>query len=393
MSSPSLWVWLSTLRGLSQSAVPTLLEHFGSPTEIYSAPIAEIAELLGGEDKAEPFKNKNLAQADRILGQCATLGIGVITMQDAAYPDRLKNIPDPPCVLYVKGRLPSFDLYPAIAVVGTRKPSAYGLYAAKTISAELADAGVIIVSGMAAGCDSAAHSGALHAGRPTVAVLGCGPDICYPRESTLIYSDIPVHGAIVSEYPPGTAPTRLSFPRRNRIISGLSNGILVAEAPEKSGALITADLALAQGRDVYAVPGNIDSPGSSGGNRLIKQGAKLVTGAADILEDLIPVYGTQMSLRPVIPPETENDPYLSGGHIEIYRPEPEPQSAGASEKEESASTPEEKILALLKRGYMYLDDIISATGLGSDEVNVALTMLELDGSVSALPGNVFGIIK
>lgn len=391
MSSLSLWVWLSALRGLSQSAVPDLLDRFGSPTELYSAPVSEIAEVLGSEEKAEPFKNKNLAEADRILGQCATLGISVITLQDAAYPDRLKNIPDPPCVLYIKGRMPAFDLYPAIAVVGTRKPSAYGLYAAKTVSAELADAGVIIVSGMAAGCDSAAHSGALHAGRPTVAVLGCGPDICYPRESTLIYSDIPVHGAIVSEYPPGTAPTRLSFPRRNRIISGLSNGILVAEAPDKSGALITADLALAQGRDVYAIPGNIDSPGSSGGNRLIKQGAKLVMSAADILEDLIPIYGTQMSLRPVPPADTENDPYLSGGRIEVYRPAPTGEGTPAGE--ENGASAEERILSLLKKGYMYLDDIISATGLPSEEVNVALTMLELDGSVSALPGNVFGIIK
>ena len=390
MSSPALWIWLSTLKGLPQTALHSLLEHFGSPTEIYSASLKEIGEVLSSPEKAEIFKNKSLVEADRILGQCATLGISVITYQDASYPERLRNISDPPAVLYVKGRLPAFDLYPAIAVVGTRNPSAYGLYAAKSISAELADAGVIIVSGMALGCDSAAHSGALHAGRSTVAVLGCGPDICYPAESRLIYSDIPVHGAIVSEYPPGTPPTRHSFPRRNRIISGLSNGVLVAEAPEKSGALITADLALNQGRDIYAVPGNIDSPGSSGGNTLIKHGAKLVTGAADILEDLIPVYGTQMSLRPVPPANTENDPYLSGGHIEVFRPEQQKSSADADKDKESLSA-EERIKALLKNGYMYLDDIITATELPSEEVNVALTMLELDGSVSALPGNVFGL--
>lgn len=390
MSSPALWVWLSAIKGLPQTALVPLLERFGSPTEIYSASLNEIEEVLGSSEKADLFRNKSLAEADRILGQCATLGISVITYQDASYPDRLRNIPDPPAVLYVKGRLPAFDLYPAIAVVGTRNPSAYGLYAAKKISGELADTGVIIVSGMALGCDSAAHSGALHAGRPTVAVLGSGPDVCYPAESRLIYSDIPVHGAIVSEYPPGTAPTKFSFPRRNRIISGLSNGVLVAEAPERSGALITAELALNQGRDIYAVPGNIDNPASSGGNRLIKQGAKLVTSAADILEDLIPIYGTQMSLRPVAPAETENDPYLSGGRIEVYRPEETKADEGASQKGEDLS-PEEKIKALLKNGYMYLDDIITATHLPSDEVSVALTMLELDGSVSALPGNVFGL--
>ena len=389
MSSPALWVWLSAIKGLPQTALIPLLERFGSPTEIYSAPIKEIEEVLGSQEKAELFKNKSLAEADRILGQCATLGITVITYQDASYPDRLRNIPDPPAVLYVKGRLPSFDLYPAIAVVGTRNPSAYGLYAAKRISAELADAGVIIVSGMASGCDSAAHSGALHAGRPTVAVLGCGVDICYPAESSLIYSDIPVHGAIISEYPPGTAPTRFSFPRRNRIISGLSNGVLVAEAPAKSGALITAELALDQGRDIYAIPGNIDNPASSGGNRLIKQGAKLVMSGADILEDLIPIYGTQMSLRPVAAVETEKDPYLSGGRIEVFRPEQtQPDTA---KKDTDNSSAEEKIKAILKNGYMYLDDIITATNLPSDEVNVALTMLELDGTVSALPGNVFGL--
>ncbi len=392
MSSLSLWIWLSTLH-ISQTALQPLLDRFGSPTEIYSADIREIAEVLESPEKAEVFKNKSLAEADRILGQCATLNISTVTYQDASYPDRLRNIPDPPAVLYVKGKLPAFDLYPAIAVVGTRKPSAYGLYAAKTVSAELADAGVIIVSGMAAGCDSAAHSGALHRDRPTVAVLGCGPDICYPYESRRIYDDIPYHGAIVSEYPPGTLPTKLSFPRRNRIISGLSNGVLVAEAPAKSGALITADLALNQGRDVYAIPGNIDNPASSGGNRLIKQGAKLVMGAADILEDLLPIYGPQMSLRPVqIDPETENDPYLNGGRIELYHPEKTKNKAPASEIPQDG-TAEEKILALIKRGYMYLDDIISATGLPSDEVSVALTMMELEGSVSAMPGNVFGLKK
>ncbi|MBR6771939.1 MAG: DNA-processing protein DprA [Clostridia bacterium] len=390
MSSPALWVWLSAVKGLQQTALVRLLEHFGSPTELYSASAKEIGEVLGSEEKAEPFKNKSLAEADRILGQCATLGIAVITYQDASYPDRLRNIPDPPPVLYVKGRLPAFDLYPAIAVVGTRNPSAYGLYAAKKISAELADAGVIIVSGMASGCDSAAHSGALYAGRPTVAVLGCGVDVCYPAESRLIYSDIPVHGAIVSEYPPGTAPTKFSFPRRNRIISGLSNGVLVAEAPERSGALITADLALNQGRDIYAIPGNIDNPASSGGNKLIKQGAKLVTSAADVLEDLIPIYGMQMSLRPVSPPDNQNDPYLSGGRIDVFRPEQQAADNSTISNAEDLSA-EDRIKALLKNGYMYLDDIITATNLPSDEVNVALTMLELDGSVSALPGNVFGL--
>lgn len=386
MSSPALWVWLSTLHGLPPAALNALIEHFGSPTEIYSAPVPEISAILGSAEKADLFKNKNMSEADRILGECAANGISVVTLQDASYPDRLRNIPDPPPVLYVKGRLPAFDLYPAIAVVGTRNPSAYGLFAAKSISAELADAGVIIVSGMAAGCDSAAHSGALHAGRPTVAVLGCGPDICYPRESWPLYGDIPARGAVVSEFPPGTPPSRLNFPRRNRIISGLSNGVLVAEAPEKSGALITADLALAQGRDVYAVPGNIDSPGSAGGNKLIKQGAKLVTGAADILEDLLPIYGAQMSLRPVAPVPAD-DPYAPpGGKVDLYRPAED----GASS---SGGSAEDRILSLLKNGFMYLDDIINASGLPSDEIGAALTILELSGAVTAMPGNVFGLKK
>ncbi|MBQ5973282.1 MAG: DNA-processing protein DprA [Oscillospiraceae bacterium] len=386
MSSPALWIWLSTPRGLPAGAVPALLEAFGSPTEIYAAATAELAEALGDPAAAETFASRDLTEADRILGECAAKGLSVVTLQDASYPDRLRSIEDPPAVLYVKGRLPAFDLYPAVAVVGTRKASGYGLYAAKTIAAELADAGVIVVSGMAAGCDAAAHSGALSQGGATVAVLGCGADVCYPRENQKLYRDIPVQGAVVSEYPPGTAPVAKHFPVRNRILSGLCNGVLVAEAAARSGSLITAEYALAQGRDVYAVPGNIDNPASAGCNALIQQGAKLVTCGRDILDELLPLYGRQMSLRPVAGISAENDPYLAGNAFPVFQPAPGEDAAGSG-------SAEERIRTLLKNGRMALDDIIEASGLGSDEIGAALTLLELDGAVRPLPGGIFELAE
>jgi DNA processing protein len=225
--------------------------------------------------------------------------ITVITDRDESYPENLFNIYDRPPLLYIKGNLQKEDIN--IAIVGSRLASTYGKFITERISRELAMKGITIVSGMARGIDSAAHRGAIAAQGRTVAVLGCGLDIIYPPENKNLFSDIVQNGAVISEYPPQTQPLSAHFPARNRIISGISYGVVVVEAGEKSGSLITARLALEQGREVFAVPGSIDSVGSRGTNKLIKQGAKLIENIDDILEDILP----QLDRKPakVVPPD------------------------------------------------------------------------------------------
>ena len=392
MSVLGHWVWLSTVSWLTPGAVSSLLETFGSPLEVYNASESALSAVPGLSAAAlSALLSKDMAEAEAVIADCARLGVTIVTRQDAAYPERLAAISDPPAVLYVKGKLPPLDGCPAIAVVGTRNASAYGLSAAKRLAFDLASAGVIVVSGMALGCDAAAHSGAIEAGKPTVAVLGCGPDVCYPSENHALFNDIPRTGAIVSEYPPGTKPNAMHFPVRNRIISGLSNGVLVAEADADSGALITAGHALEQGREVYAVPGNIDSPLSAGTNALIKQGARLVTCSADILADLVPLFNDYFSsIAPGSAPFPSGaDLYTDragGAPVKLYRPPGKPENPP-----ESGDDLDGRILELLKNGDMLQDDIILALGGRSSEVNAALTMLEIGGRIVSKPGNIFGL--
>ena len=210
-------------------------------------------------------------EANGILGDCAAKGIYVLTYQDAAYPNRLKHIPDPPLTLYYQGTLPDFDAEPAVAVVGTRRASAYGCLTARRMGYQIAKCGGLVVSGMAGGVDTLAMKGALLAEQPVVGVLGNGLDVVYPRSNRDLYQDVAWRGCLLSEFPPGTPPIGRNFPRRNRIISGLTCGVVVVEAPARSGALITAQLALDQGRDVFAVPGNVDAACSAGSNGLLRK--------------------------------------------------------------------------------------------------------------------------
>ena len=266
MSNLKYWIWLSALRGLGNRNKLELLGRFGTPENLYYADGGQMEDL--DPDLRKILDRRSLAETDRILGECERLGLRVLTFQDTEYPDRLKNIYDPPLLLYVKGRMPLFDEEVALAMVGTRSCTPYGVASAETLSHRLAKQGALIVSGLARGIDSAAHRGALRAGGLTAAVLGNGHDVTYPAENGPLYADIAAAGVILSEYPPGTRPERQNFPARNRIISGLCLGTIVVEAPARSGALITAETALEQGRDVFAVPGPIDSPSSVGCNRL-----------------------------------------------------------------------------------------------------------------------------
>lgn len=406
MSVLSHWIWLSRLHGVMPGTTMHLLQRFGSPLEIYNAKKNTLEKTEGiGAGEMTSLMNKDLREAERILSDCAKHGINIVTFQDAAYPERLAAIYDPPIVLYIKGKLPPLDMYPSIGVVGTRKSTPYGLLAAKEISYYLSKAGIIIISGMALGSDAAAHSGALEALKPTVAVLGCGLDTCYPPENRALYEDIPRRGALVSEYPPGTKPLAAHFPARNRIISGLSQGVLVTEAAKGSGALITVSHALEQGREVYAVPGNIDNPLSSGTNELIKQGAKLVSSYLDILEDLLPLYPEILdTVAEDAKPSKGQDEYVPSSDRKarkIYTPgyptiaalTKDEKTADGAQKTKNSTTGglSENIMSLLTQGDMYQDDIIAILDVSSSEINAALTILELEGKIISRPGNIFGL--
>jgi DNA processing protein len=278
--------------------------------------------------------------------------VRVITLDDAGYPDHLREIADPPPVLYVKGELLSADRW-AVAVVGTRRVTAYGRQVVERLVPEMARAGVTIVSGLARGTDALAHRVALEAGGRTLAVLGSGLDRIYPTEHAGLAREIVGRGALLSEFPLGTPPDALNFPRRNRIISGLAMGTLVVEAGETSGALITADLALEQGRDVFAVPGSILSPASEGPNRLIKEGAKPVTCAQDILEELnLTAVAQHEAVREALP---ENET-------------------------------EATLLRLLSSEPLHVDELGRSSALPVAQVSSALTMMELKGLVRQVGG-------
>lgn len=279
------WVWLTTRPNFNASFGLALLDVFGSPRSVWEADRAALSEVTSmTAGRMESLMQKDLSYARRILEDCEKQDIRIVTLRDAEYPDPLRDIANRPLLLYVRGRLPDFRKAPSVTVVGTRNATRYGLDAARFFAGTLAQNGFIIVSGMALGIDAQANRAALEAGGQTVAVLGCGVDVCYPWQNETLMKDIIAHGAVVSEYPPGTEPAHWRFPQRNRIMTGMSRGTILIEAPKKSGALISAELALEQGRDVFAVPGGINHPESEGCNIRIREGAaELVQSPADIL--------------------------------------------------------------------------------------------------------------
>ncbi|MGH9448877.1 MAG: DNA-processing protein DprA, partial [Terriglobia bacterium] len=279
------WLALTHVEGLGARGAYNLVKHFESPQALYSASLTELESCgLPARVARAIHAQQGMAEAEKEMLGAEKLGCGVVSLASKAYPDLLKQIPDPPLVLYTKGG-PGVLSGHAVAVVGARRPSAYGSSVAHRLSGDLARRRLVIVSGMARGIDSASHRGAIEAGGKTIAVLGSGIDVIYPRENTKLAEKIVENGALITEFPLGTHPAPENFPIRNRIISGLSLGVLIVEAAEYSGSLITARLALEQNREVFAVPGNITSPQSFGPNLLIKQGAKLVDDWLDVVEE------------------------------------------------------------------------------------------------------------
>ena len=378
------WLWLTNLRGLRNQTRLALLRHFGTPENVYYADEGEQLLTEGmTREQAALLANHDLSAADRILSDCQRLDLTLLTLQDAAYPGRLRNIYDPPCLLYVKGRLPAFDEEAAVAVVGTRKCTPYGTAAAEKLGYGLAAGGALVVSGLASGIDGAAARGALRAGGIVDCVVGNGLDVQYPYENRYLYEDVAAAGVLLSEYPPGTRPAGSHFPVRNRILSGLSLATLVVEAPERSGALITAGTALEQGRDVFAVPGPIDAPNSVGCNRLIRDGAGLVSEAWDILREYEARFPEK--LRQTV---RHSQPEVTGYQAR-QRAEAKPVPPAIDPEDPALGLTDDQIAllrALPAEEPIQVDDLIEATGIPTRRVLSALTVLEIENLVTQHSG-------
>ncbi len=345
-----------------------LVTAFGSPRAVFEAPVAALRQVPHITQKAaRNIGDFNAWQpVERELEMADRLGVSIVTSDSPFYPPLLLNIYDFPPVLYVKGTLTQSDL--PLAVVGSRMASTYGRYTTERLCRELALSGVTIVSGMARGIDSAAHTGALAGKGRTIAVLGSGLDVVYPPENKGLFERIAESGAVITEFPFATQPLAANFPARNRIISGISLGVVVVEAGEKSGSLITARVALEQGREVFAVPGSIDSPGTKGTHRLIREGAKLVEGTQDILEEILP-------------------------QVDLHR---EPDNPTAEDTSENGVIPfgeleaaEQVILKALGVKPIHIDTLAVDTGYQIKNLLGILMSLELKGHVTQLPGKIF----
>ena len=384
MSALKYWLWLTELRGLKNQTRLALLRHFGTPEDVFYADAGEILLTEGmTREQAAILEDHRLDAADRILADCQRLDLRLLTIQDAEYPGRLKNIYDPPCLLYVKGRLPAFDEEVAVAVVGTRDATPYGISSAEKLGYGLARGGAVVVSGLAKGIDAAATRGALRAGGVTVGVAANGLDVRYPWENRYLYEDVAAAGVLLSEYPPGTEPFKTNFPVRNRIISGLSLATLVVEAPERSGALITADTAVEQGRDVFAVPGPIDAPNSVGCNRLIREGAVLTADAWDLLQEYEARFPDKLRRE-----EARKEPEKLGYEArQKEEPRPVPPSLRLSDPSVSLTDDQIALLrALSDEEPIQVDDLIEQTGIPTRRVLSALTLLEIEQYVQQHSG-------
>ncbi len=307
MKQYSMWIWLAQKCGAASSEAPLLWERLGSVEEIYESDFDTYTRVGVSERLAEDLCDKSLEQANEILRYCQKNGIGILTYADEEYPSGLRAIRNPPAVLYYLGELPNFNDRLLISMVGTRSMSEYGMRAAYKIAYEAAAAGAVIVSGMALGIDAVSAAAAIKAGGSTVAVLGCGVDRIYPKRHSKLKEQIIKHGAVISEFAPSTEPIGANFPIRNRIISGLSQGTLVVDADLGSGAMITAKTAILQGRDIYAVPSNIDSQNSSGTNSLIRDGAQAVLCGKDIIGNYTFTYREGLNMFKLYDAEKHSD--------------------------------------------------------------------------------------
>ena len=347
------WVGFNLVKGIGAARLRALLQHFGDIEAAWNASPQALQSTGLGNKVIETFLQvRREVDLDSVMQRIASKGITVLTWEEDAYPRRLKEIEQPPPVLYLRGSLLPADEW-AVAIVGTRRITAYGRQVTEEVATTLARSGVTVVSGLARGVDSVAHKAALDAGGRTIAVLGSGVDVIYPSEHRSLAERMSASGAILSDYPVGTAPDGVNFPPRNRIISGLSLAVIVVEAGQKSGALITAEFAAEQGRDVFAVPGNINAPQSAGCNALIQQGARPLLQARDVLEALdLTMVQEQRTARTALP----------------------------------ADATEQQLLAIVGQQPLHIDDIRNQVSLPVEQVTAALAMMELKGMVRSVGG-------
>lgn len=410
------WLWLTTRKTLGVRGQLAVLRHFGTPEAAYCAQGQALSGIEGVPDPSA-LEDKSLKEAEEILNDCYRRQIAILTYQDAAYPDRLRTIDDPPLVLYYQGTVPAIDTEPVIAVVGTRKASAYGLVQAKQFGYQLGRMGAIVVSGGADGIDTMALKGALTAGRSVIAVLGCGVDVVYPSANRELFEDVRTRGWLVSEFPPGTPARSGNFPVRNRIMSALSLGTLVVEAPERSGALITAHRALDQGRDVFAVPANVDSRTCAGNLALLKEGALVATDGWDVLKEYVHLFPKLATRQPKTIPMTltRSEQQRRNTHAErreraakVVASEqtlPERNDTKDIDKPEnkayidvheimdSLSADERAVIEQLEDGPKHVDDVVDGCQLPAGRVLASMTLLEVKGYIRRLPAKRFSLAE
>ncbi len=390
------WLRLALVPGVGTALFIRLLARFRTPTHVFEAPRGMVADLVGPKlaDRIRQYADTN--EADEQEAAMEEWGASLITLENPRYPLRLAEIYDPPLLLFARGSLPA-DQEPYVALVGTRRASPYGIRMADRLARELAARGITVVSGMAMGIDAAAHRGALEAGGRTVAVLGCGVDIVYPPQNAQLMQDIAAGGAVVSQFPMGMKPSKGHFPYRNRIISGMSLGTVVIEAPLTSGALITARQAAEQGREVFAVPGQAGAGNAEGPHALIREGAKLVERVEDILVELeVPaacLRGQRAdSGEPVVTRDAGERASASSEPRKPTPPMPAPPREEAAKRQPAGQGPsdtEKSILKALSPEGSYVDEIATSCRLSVSEALSSLTMLELKGLVRQFSGKRF----
>jgi DNA processing protein len=381
------WLALSMIPGVGTAMFIRLLAKFRSPRRVLSASRGQLEEVVGPKLAQRINQYREMVDVTAQEKAIDAAGAQLITMDDKAYPLRLAEIYDPPLTLFVRGELGDPE-EPSVALVGTRRATPYGIRMAEKLARELAARGVTVVSGMAAGIDAAAHRGALEAGGRTIAVLGNGVDEVYPKQNAGLMDEIIKQGCVLSQFQMGVGPSKGHFPYRNRIISGMSLGVVIVEAPLKSGALITARQAGEQGREVFAVPGQVGVHNSQGPHALLREGAKLVESAEDILVEL-----EASALRPAARAETPIEEPATVPHQQefdeppVERPAPEPEQVLRTA---ARVAPEDrKILKALSPNGSFVDEIANTCRLSVSEALSALTILELKGLVRQFSGKRF----
>ncbi len=407
MATLKYWIWLSQRMGGQGSSGPVcrVLEHFGTPEAVYFADPAEyklLPDLPAGLRAA--LEDKTLERAEDCLEQCARLNLRILTVQDADYPERLRQLYDYPLVLYLKGKWFPFDEMVAIGMVGSRDATGYGIEMAGRLAMDLTRSGALVVSGIAEGIDTAALKGVLQAGGAPVSVLGCGVDVVYPKKNRGLFEDVAAAGVLISEYPPGTPAEGHHFPVRNRIISGLSLGVAAVEAREHSGTLITMRHALEQSRDTFAVPGNADAPMSRGTNLLIqRQEAKLIMSAADILEEYRGRQAVQVYTAPPLARDEAGERLDAVREFGAARPAERSVRAKREEKpaapvlptldrktaRETLTDDQLTVLEALDGKTLLVDQLVEETQLPARRVASALTILQVNGYVAEGAGKRF----